>query len=500
MSLYDDIHDELSVASGSLPSAYIETRAFARLTKDRLVDAIKLLAGRDLPAGSGNLSARLDPNAITSVRALGLSIKPLPIPNELDIILSPSFSVSVYIFVSSDPSKIVSELLITFLDIRVHLRAYSNTLLLEGVDFKIQRDITRTSDSEQYLADAGIDLLEAARVEGHLVYGVVGQAASLSLAKRTEWPLSVLFPAVNFGESINLISLANGAALGIIPTGNVTLVEASRCACSDSGDLSHTTTTIVNTAPADPKPNDLFGKVTVGGPLPDGKNPLLDFGPRSVGGGAAGIYIPRKFASELTTNTMPAIKIVASDNGWIGFRAEASVGFKNFKLGFDIANGGITVDIELDISVSAYCDMEVFKGVRLPIGWAIVMPANGSSPANIKLGFYPSVDSSGVVKLKSTLIHADMGSYVAVVIGIGTALKLLGITSWIGFLIDVVLATILSNGLPIALKNSLKKQMSNGEWKLIDGLPISDYSQPIHPTAPFHMKADSLLASVRFDG
>lgn len=197
---------------------------------------------------------------------------------------------------------------------------------------------------------------------------------------------------------------------------------------------------------------------------------------------------------------MPAIKITASDNGWIGFRAEASVGFKNFRLDFDIVKGGITVDIDLDISVSAYCDMEVFKGVRLPIGWAIVMPANGTPTASIKLGFYPSVDSNGTVKLKSTLIRSDMGTYVAVVIGIGTALKLLGVTAWIGFLVDVVLAAILSNGLPIALKKAIREQMSNGEWKLIDGLPVSDSKHKLFPAAPFNARADSLLASVRFEG
>jgi hypothetical protein len=502
MSFHEEIHDELAAAAGPLPGAYIETRAFARVTQGRLINAVRLLAGKVLPAGSGVLSASLDLAAINAAESLTVSIAPPLKANEseVDVVLAPALSINVKIFLSADPSKILSDLAISLEDIRVHVRARNNSLVFDGVDYQIRRTITRTPDADDIIKAANIDPLEAARVEGHLAYGVVSQAASLSLAKRSEWPLSSIFPALNFGKSIRLIPIAHGAALGIIPADDVTLVNTSRCTCADSGDLQHSNTTVVNTAPADPQPNNELGKVSIGGPLPDGKNPLKDFGPRSIGGGAAGMYIPRAFASQLTISAMPAIKITASDDGWIGFRAEASIGFKNFRLGFDIQNGGITVDIDLDISVSAYCDMEIFKGLRLPIGWAVVMPTNGSSPANIRIGFYPSVDSNGSVKLKSTLIHADMGSYVAVVIGIGTALKLLGVTAWIGFLIDVVLAAILSNGLPIALKDAIKAKMSNGEWKLIDGLPVFDSRHKMYPAAPFHVRADSLLASVRLDG
>lgn len=282
MALNEDIHDELVAAAGPLPAAYIETKAFARVTQARLIDAVKLLAGKVLPAGSGALSARLDPASIAAAQALTLELSPpvTPTQNELDIVLTPSLSANVEIFISSDPNKVISELSIAFHDIRIHLRAQSNSLILEGADFRTQRSITRSVDADQYLADAGVDPLEAARIEGHLAYGVVSQAASLSLVKRTEWPLSVLFPAVDFGTSVQLIRLANGAALGIVPTADVTLITSSRCTCADNGGLQHSTTTIVATAPADPQPNDEFGKVTLGGPLPDGKDPLKDFGPR----------------------------------------------------------------------------------------------------------------------------------------------------------------------------------------------------------------------------
>lgn len=168
-----------------------------------------------------------------------------------------------------------------------------------------------------------------------------------------------------------------------------------------------------------------------------------------------GVYLPRLFAEDMVPKVMPSIKITASDDSTIGYRAEANVGFSNFRLTLDIQGGGLLLDVDLDVSVSAYCDFEVFKGVRLPIGWAVIMPANGSQ-ASLQVGFYPSIDTSGTVKLKSTLKKCDMGNYVAIVIGIGTALKFIGVTALIGFLIDVVLAAILSAALPQAQEGTAK--------------------------------------------
>ncbi|MFZ6769304.1 hypothetical protein ACO0LM_19825 [Undibacterium sp. Di26W] len=142
--------------------------------------------------------------------------------------------------------------------------------------------------------------------------------------------------------------------------------------------------------------------------------------------------------------------------------------------------------------------MELFKGLRLPIGWAIFSPANGSK-AHIQLGFYPAVDSTGVVKLKSTLKKSDMGSYVAVVIGVGTALEIFGVTAWIGFLIDVVLAGILSNGLPIQLKKEIGKYMGDKEWKLFDAAPILDPRAYPDFFSPFYTTPTSLLTGFSYD-
>jgi hypothetical protein len=86
--------------------------------------------------------------------------------------------------------------------------------------------------------------------------------------------------------------------------------------------------------------------------------------------GIAGLYIPEPFANALTVGLMPRFKLTASDDGIIGFEAEVDVGFKGFRISFDVNGGGIVLDIDLHISGSGYVDFQLFKGIRLPIGWA----------------------------------------------------------------------------------------------------------------------------------
>jgi hypothetical protein len=498
------IHEELAQLAGDEPAAYITTQSFSRLTLDRITKSTDLLIGKEIPAGTGQLSASLNDVKWANVPALSLvpSRRTENKDREVDIVITSSLTAIVEIFITGNRAAIVSELRLSLTDIRVHLQALGNKLLLEGTDFSAARAIQRNKDAEDLLKTAGVDLLEAARVEGHLSYGVLSQAVSSALAKRSEISLTELFPAFDFGTNIALHPLLGGDALGIIPTSAVSMSPEARCICSEGPDYKLGQSGAVSTSPSDAQPNDEIGKVTIGGAIPDNKDPLTEFGLRyeSIHGGAAGVYVPQLTAQSLVARAMPAVKIVASDAGVIGYRAEANVGFKNLRVSFDIPGGGILLDIDLDISVSAYCDFEIFKGFRVPIGWAIVQPANGTSSASLQIGFYPSVNSSGSVRLKSTLKKSDMGQYVAVVIGIGTALKIFGVTWWIGFLIDVVLATILATGLPIALKKAIGDQVNHGEWKLIDGLQVLDPTKSLSPSAPFHAKSTSILASVSLKG
>lgn len=493
------LHDELAQLSGANPAGYISIDAFSRLTLDRLTSCASALKGIPIAAGNLELSASLEDvnwqSQPTCKIQTSASSNSASLDQELDISITSDFSVAAEIFVTGDKSKVVSRVELDIFDVLIHVRAENNSIILEGASFRTKRRITRTSNSNSILTAAGIDPMEAAYVEGHIGYGVVSQAISSTLGQRAEFELASIFPAVNFGSSIRIVPLLNGEALGVIPTEKVTIRSSSQCTCVEGPDFEISRTEISDRKIPDPSPNSEFGRVSIGGPIADGKDPLKDFGSRRPNAsGRAGLYVPTAFAEQLTVEVMPAVKIVAREKGTIGYRAEASVGFDNFKLSFDTKGGGILLDIDLDISVSAYCDFEMFKGVRFPIGWAVILPESGKG-AHIQLGFYPSVDSAGTVRLKSTLKKTDMGSYKAVVIGIGSALKMLGVTWWIGFLIDTVLAAILSNGLPVTLRKEISKYLAKNEWKLIEGYSLAD-PREWFPSAPFDARKDSLLVSV----
>lgn len=499
------IHEELSILSKDSPAAFITADSFSYLTINKIVKTIDVLKGKSISAGAGVLSASLVDATWNGAKgiAFGKRINTGFPDKELDIIIGASINISVAIALSNNATSVVSYVEVIVNNLRIHVLAENNMIIIEGCEFKQNRRITRTPDAEQILANAGIDPVEAAYVEGHIGYGAVSQALALTLGQRKELLLSDVFPAIDFGKSIKLAVIDNGNSIGIIPSESAVTRTSARCECSQGPDYKVDRSTITNTAPPNPSPNDEIGKIKIGGPVPDNKDPLRDFGRRPNASvetrGSAGVYIPHSFAEKLTVEVMPAVKIVASDNGTIGYKAEASVGFKNFRVSFDVIGGGILLDIDLDISISAYCDFELFKGVRVPIGWAIVMPEAGKS-ASLQLGFYPSVDNNGTISLKNTLKKSDMGEYAAVVIGIGTALEVIGVTAWIGFLIDVVLSTILSRGLPIELKKQIGKYVGNKEWKLIEGMQIIDPKEHVYPSAPFSVSKSSLLACFDYRG
>lgn len=521
------IHEELEMLAGNNPAGYISLKPFAKLTLNRLNETVRLLKETRIPSGTGVLSAALS-SMSWSKQAVAKFSGDIGSPLEIDVLIPEEFFVTVDIFISDfekpeesgDPKKgpvnqasIISKLIVRVSDTRVRLKARNNVLILEGATFDSSKRIERDQNADSRLMAAGIDLLEAARVEGHLVYGVISQAIALSLAQRTEIPLSEIFPAVDFGTTIKLISIDGGNALGIITDKAILIPDQSSRNCNNGPDLQHSESELNTILPENPQRLQEYDQVAVGsigGPLADNKDPNRDFGARyqdrdERGEGLCGLYIPLEFAGALVTGAMyavgvmpsiavmPAVKINISDkNNTIGYEAEANIGFNNFRVNFDISSGGILLDIDLDISIYAYCDFEIFKGRRLPIGRAFIKQKD---PASIQMGFYPSINNDGVISLKSTLKRADMGSYAVFVIGLGDALKFLGVSWWVAFLIDVVLANILSRKLPVELKKAVNEYLGSKEWKLLNGLAVSDDSIRWFPGVLFDTTPDSILIS-----
>jgi hypothetical protein len=209
--------------------------------------------------------------------------------------------------------------------------------------------------------------------------------------------------------------------------------------------------------------------------------------------------MPHKTFEGLTVEVMPAVEVHASDDGFIGFDARGTIGFSEPAVSLDAVKGGIILDVDMDISVTAECTLDMLC-FRLPIGRAIISLTPGSK-AHFKVGFYPAVDTSGTVKLVPILQDIDMGTYVAVILGVGTALEVIGVTAWIGFLIDVVLSTIVSIELPSVLRDQIGEYLANKEWIL---LHFGDLIRQTFPKgrfeAPFDVDVDSFLAGVEARG
>jgi hypothetical protein len=78
------------------------------------------------------------------------------------------------------------------------------------------------------------------------------------------------------------------------------------------------------------------------------------------------------------------------------------------------------------------------------------------------------------------------------------AIRALGVTAWIGFLVDVVLSAIVSNKLPIVLRDEVKKYLGQNQWVLMNlGETLSDtYGSGGRFAAPFDVDTNTILASI----
>ena len=273
------IHEELIALSGNNPAGYISLEPLANLTLDRLKTTVSFLKGQRIPAGTKVLSTTLtsldcfDPfdakspfpthtNFPTSFDAEFSASHHPELPNpppgkfsnpEVDILIKKSFVITLDVFITKEPRSLISKVIVEISNLRAHIRAKNNVLVMEGADFKSSMRIERLPNADALITASCIDPLEVSRVEGHLAYGVISQAIALSLAQRTEIPLSEIFPAVDFGTEIKLTILQDGKALGIIPDETVSITNQSHCSCNDGPDIDISNTNITKTIPAETK-------------------------------------------------------------------------------------------------------------------------------------------------------------------------------------------------------------------------------------------------------
>jgi hypothetical protein len=462
--------DELAKLAKDQPAAYLSVDFFNTIVFSRFAEAIKRITAVEFFLGSQHLLATAISKADFSGTAgatADIHADPSdPKHQHIALLLRSALNIEALIYIKGDKSKLISAVSVVISQVAVRGSYKDNQLLFNGVDFKTTVKITPGPDPEQTMRDGGItDVREGTRIEGLVAYGAVPEVITNTLGQSHVVNLAELFPSINLGAEAALYPIQNFKKLAIVPA-SFEINQAAICSCTPGVPLSVQSTSGTLTAPANPHNGDSLGQIKIGGPIAQNIDPLKDLGNRFKSNrGFVGLYMPQKTYEGLTVQVLPAIEIVAQDNGFIGFDARATVGFSKPAVALDAAGGGITLAFDLDISVQAYCTMDIMC-VRVPIGHAIILPAPGSK-AHLKMGFYPAIDADGTVKLKAILQECDMGSYIATIVGIGTALEILGVTAFIGFLIDVVLSAIVSAKLPGALKDEISKYLGNNEWTLL---------------------------------
>jgi hypothetical protein len=494
------IHTELKSIAGSNPAAYLSVKFVQMLTIQTTLISIKKITGVPIPVGKQVLAARLESANFTQdpLQTSRLTKLQNALPNQIGLTLNADLTAKITIFIAGDPTKVVSTVTVTITGMLIRGSYATNTLFFEGLDFKSTTAIARTQGAGTMLQNAGIDPLEAARVEGLIAYSVVNNAISTSLSQRKEFSLSQLFPAFDFGTDAQLEPLVSGTFLGIIPNSS-TLNQNAACTCAVGPDVGVSKSSSTITIPPNPTRGTPIGTVQVGGPIPQHINPLRDLGKRYEGSGDAGVYLPQSTYDGMTIQVMPAISIHASDDGFLGFDAYATVSFSSFSASLDAVNGGVIVSVTMNLIVQAICYCNLGCGVQLPVGTAIIQPSGG--PASLQMGFYPSVDDTGTVKLKAVLLNVDMGQYIAIVNSTGSGLSLIGVDAWTGFLIDVILSLIVSIKLPAALKSEVTKYLGQNEWTLLNfgDLYHQTFTGVIGYAAPFDVDTNTMLASIQLD-
>ena len=126
------------------------------------------MQGVEIPSGQQLLSANLvSATFATPPSKSARFIKNAnSLPNQIGLALSTDLTVIVSVFVKGDATKLISTVTVVVSNIVVLGSYGSNSLVVEGVDFSPKPTVVRDPAADQRLKAAGIDPLEAARIEG----------------------------------------------------------------------------------------------------------------------------------------------------------------------------------------------------------------------------------------------------------------------------------------------------------------------------------------------
>jgi len=453
------LHNEISNIAKDIPAAYFYSEVLRSLLLSRIANVVNGLSGLPVPAGSQVLSGILSTATFTGAATVHTTDLG-GAPSLVEMAFDDDFVVEIAITPTATPGDVISNVKLTVSSITTTLSAGSDKVTASDFTYAQVVTITRTPNADAIILAQVIEPIEAARVEGLIAYGSAPNALAQIFSNHPGLSLTELFPAIQFQGRLDLRRLDSGRAIGVFPV-SMKLNATEICECADFPEVTTQQGSGVATGAAPPAE---FGEISVGGPtVPAAKN----LGPRSNGVGSLGLYLPESTYREMSFKAMPGIVITAQDNGVIGWDARASVGFKNFDIQLEPAEGGLLFSMELDIAVNVLVTMDLGCG-RFVSGASYCIPQGNST---VKIGLYPALDGSGRIVLTPVLKEVSISKFLCLTVGPGALLDLMGAAWYVGVVIDLVLAAIISNNLPIALRKAVVEKMAQAAWPLIDSLP-----------------------------
>lgn len=478
------IYSEIAARAGTNPAAYLSSQLFTNAMTERLLSVASTFQGKTIPVGPGVLSAIFD--------GFGANWKPQAVlqddaalPGAVDIRILLPLVVGVEIVLSKSPKTVITTISLQAENICARLTASNNSITVSNVRFDQppKTTIVRDGNALANLKAAGIDPTDAARIEGYIVYAAIPQTVAIAISPDITIDLASIFPAINFGTSIRLFTLDGGRALGIFPADDATSGNMP-CTCGYEVNRRTQPTQITRVNPANPTIGQPALQVNLGGPVPDGKDPLKDFGPRRAGksndpSGLAGIYIPKPIAIELAPISIPPFNVTVQSDALIGYTANGHVAVKSAPLHFDAIEGAFIVKVYFAINERLYdglgtVDCNPMKGVRAPVG-AFVFTNSGLIAPSITLGFYPAIDSNGGLVLQNQIISSDLGTYIIMVMSFTDVMALFGgLNGFISFIADTILGQLVGRDLPGRIEETVGAVLQGLHWTLIQTLAILD--------------------------
>ena len=258
-----------------------------------------------------------------------------------------SFQVTFSVTANADATLGLFKVVLSISKVSAVVLAGYNTLSIGNVNIDLASSIVLDKNASKNAQDIGLSDIEINRLQGLIEGSVAVTVLNNIFSGSPSVDLSSLFPTVVFQGQTELAVIKGG--LLIIARNGWRIDETQRCPCA--GDLPEIH---IHPLPAK-QDNDTGGTVDFDVEISKPRNWLVE---TQVEADVA-LYLPQPTVVSLTSGPYPAITDYASDNGFIGWALEYTIGFADalvsltdprativLKLGFFIdGHGNVSVDV-----------------------------------------------------------------------------------------------------------------------------------------------------------